>query len=255
MNKGYTLVEVIVATAIMAVLFTAVFLLFQPVSRLVASLKTDGTMILINNSVSSYITNSLNDANYSKIYTKADLTNVNEALAADIAEYKTSYTSAKDSPRLLYFMFNAAANTYYVYTLDLKTELNEGVSTESWTKSQWETWLKVETNWGKYFTDTVENYRLFNHEFYSGNKISFEFERLANNVTDRYFINYKVNIFECEEGNILGDCPDITADDTDKFITYSLSNGFELINGRMSQAPDGTGKDIAIIYNVHDFSR
>ena len=66
MNKGYTLVEVIVATAIMAVLFTAVFLLFQPVSRLVASLKTDGTMILINNSVSSYITNSIErNANFS----------------------------------------------------------------------------------------------------------------------------------------------------------------------------------------------
>lgn len=253
-KKAYTLVEVLVATTITAILLTAVFTLFQPVSKLISSLSTSDTIVSINNTVSSYITNSLNDANAAKLYTGVDLSVVNDDIATDIAKYRTNYNAADDTPKLLYFAFDETENTYYAYAIDLKTDLKNAAHDDgSWTQTQWETWLKTEANWNEFFKDDMEYYRLFNRDLFDGNKISFEFERIANTSTNRYFISYKINLFECENG-FLANCTDITADDAENYITYSLPSAFELLNAQMAEAPAGTDDDILIVYNVHKYT-
>ena len=116
-RKGFTLVELVVVMAIIAILMISVVAFAQPIRAMMSNTNAQNDAIIINNGLGNYIERRLAFANDIKIF-------VGDTYYSDDQQdaYKNLYDqhhSALDNPRMMVFDFDSTKGSYKVYDMPI----------------------------------------------------------------------------------------------------------------------------------------
>ena len=158
-KKAFTLVEVIIAMAIMTILIVAAMSMFNPVNGIVKSLDEDTVTNAVTDTITNYVTDKLKNAStYSiKGYKTEDLTK-NSDVDSSVAKIASVMFADKELDETVYCMIlRTTAEGYQLYDLG---KLNGVVDYK--TKA----------------TSLVNNnaYAVFNNEYYNDSRYKFTFK-------------------------------------------------------------------------------
>lgn len=152
-RKGFTLIEVLCATIIFAILIVAVFALFDPINRINKMIKGDSGAERLILTTEEYISSQVRMASSVELYRVDDW----EDMARFIDAFRTANPVPEDFPNALIIKKEVAApHTTYLYNINLK---------DSAANPDLADVIAINTT---LTSDTLEKYRLYNRSFYDG---------------------------------------------------------------------------------------
>lgn len=195
-RKGFTLVELVVVTAIIALLMACVAAFSAPVQKMMSETVAEADAIKIANISGDYIERRIAYAESLVIYTGANFDTSNTELKAMYDQYYSYYAGKTNvNAGMLVFRYEANADepyksTYRMYDIPIKTG---------------DTYPKTFNNLG--------TYDVFSDAFYSDYQYLYlvDTEVLMNNVKYKAYINFDVYAYDFTPDYGLG----ITVDHTD----------------------------------------
>lgn len=119
-RKGFTLVELVVVIAIIAILMACVVAFATPIRSMMSNTNARSDAITINNCLGNYIERRLAFANDIKVFVGEHYYSSNQTAA--YANMYNQHHSANDNPRMMIFEFDTTEGNFKVYDLAITSE-------------------------------------------------------------------------------------------------------------------------------------
>lgn len=224
-KKAFTLVELIIAMAIMMILIVAAMSMFNPVSSIIKSIDEDVVTNNIADSMTTYIHSKVNTCSTYNI----DIYD-NTSLTADAS---ADESAAKRCKAILSSIKNPTAESSYCMVLRRKDDTFQLYDFGKITSVAQFT-ARV---------NDIEKYALFNNEYYNDVDFRFTFE------TKSGWCKIGITSLERETGNV------VVETRTDMFKLVNITSTPESNPVLKDYTSVGTDKNIVIFYNIIDYTK
>ena len=125
-RKGFTLVELVVVMAIIAILMISVVAFAQPIRAMMSNTNAQNDAIIINNGIGNYIERRLAFANDIRIFVGdtyyAGIKTDRDTPRGAYAAMYNAHTGSADSPRMMVFDFDSVKGSYKVYDMPITSD-------------------------------------------------------------------------------------------------------------------------------------
>jgi len=116
-RKGFTLVELVVVMAIIAILMISVVAFAQPIRAMMSNTNAQNDAIIINNGIGNYIERRLAFANDIKMFVGDTYYSADQQKACE--DLYNKHKGTADSPRMMVFDFDSVKGSYKVYDIPI----------------------------------------------------------------------------------------------------------------------------------------
>lgn len=224
-KKAFTLVELIVAMAVMVILIATAMSMFTPVKGIIKSIDEDVISNAVTDSMTSYVHSKINTcATYNiDIYDDTSLT----------ADETVDGSAAKRCKAMLNSIKNPVAESSYCMVLHR----------EKGTFKLYDLGKIANVSQFVAKTNDLENYRVLNDEYYNNDDFRFTFE------TTSGWCKIGITVFDKKTGDIKVETR------TNMFKLVNITSTPESNQVLKSYETIGTDKNIVIFYNTIDYTK